>query len=74
MTKLLIGVAAAVAMAGMSVVWTSVSAQAGSTSQLCYLGYYYSVEQPDWSKRGAPCWKPWDQNPILKFKAAKGRY
>ena len=35
-----------------------------------FKGYFYSVEQPDWSKQGVPCWKPWDANPMLKFRAS----
>ena len=67
MTKLLIATATAIAMAG--VVATGLSAQAKPGNAMCAAGFYYSVEQPDWSKAGVPCWKPWAQNPMLKYRA-----
>ena len=32
---------------------------------ICQEGYYYSPEQPEWSKHGVPCWKPSQENPAL---------
>ena len=75
MTKLIAAASAALALVGIAtigLVASDGSALAKPTPGfVCQItGYFYSVEEPDWSRQGVPCWKPWDANPILKYRTS----
>ena len=67
MMKLVSAMAACGAIAAMVGIASLGGAQAAN---ICDSNYYYSVEQPDWSMRGVPCWKPWASNPYLAYRAS----
>jgi hypothetical protein len=71
MTKFLtamgVSVGFATAISMLSLLPAQAKPPAGS---ICQEGYVYTINQPDWSLRGAPCWKPWSANPMLKYRAA----
>ena len=60
-----VGIAAVIGMVGL--IPAQAKPPAGS---ICQEGYVYSIDQPDWSMRGVPCWKPWSANPMVKYRAA----
>jgi hypothetical protein len=75
MTKLIVAASTAIALLGIATIGLvaseGVALAKPTPGFVCtFKGYFYSVEQPDWSKQGVPCWRPWEMNPMLKFRAS----
>jgi len=65
MTKLIVAASTAIALLGIATIGLVASegaALAKPPTGFVYeiTGYYYSVEEPEWSTRGVPCWRPWE--------------